>query len=59
MAKVLIELPDDLIQYMEEDPYVGDQGQFLTMLIRRWIRDKENSTRRQERQENDPTVIWN
>jgi hypothetical protein len=48
MSKISIELPDDLILYMKQDPSVGDRNGFLAMLVRQWIRDKEN-----------PTVIWN
>jgi metal-responsive CopG/Arc/MetJ family transcriptional regulator len=59
MAKISIELPDDLIQYMKEDPYVGDRSGFIAMLIRQWIRDKENSERKHHKDLKDPTVIWN
>jgi metal-responsive CopG/Arc/MetJ family transcriptional regulator len=59
MAKLSIELPDELIEYMEADPYVGDRSKFLAMLIRQWIRDKESSERKHENDLNDPTVIWN
>jgi hypothetical protein len=59
MSEISIELPDDLIQYMKEDPSVGNRNGFLTMLIKQWIRDKENSERKHENDLKDPAVIWN
>jgi hypothetical protein len=59
MSKLSIELPDDLILYMKQDPSVGDRNGFLAMLVRQWIRDKENSKRKHENDLKDPTVIWN
>jgi hypothetical protein len=59
MSKLSIELPDDLILYMKQDPSVGDRNGFLAMLVRQWIRDKEYSERKHENDLKDPTVIWN
>ena len=59
MTKISIERPDDLIHYIKEDPSVGDRSRFITLLIRQWIRDKENSERKHEKNLKDPTVIWN
>lgn len=54
MAKVKIQLvlPEELVKYMDEDPYVGDYSSFIAMLIRRWQRELEKSRCQEEEPKN-------
>ncbi len=42
MAKITIDLPDNLVEYMNQDKYVGDYSRFIAYLIGRWIRELDN-----------------
>ena len=57
MVEILINLPQELVKYMDEDPYVGDRSRFIAMLIRKWQRELERSKREIERDKNDPRII--
>jgi len=60
MAKITIDLPDELLTYLNQDEYIGNPSTFIACLIRRWIKelDKErhklSSTQKQKFEES----IW-
>lgn len=57
MIEISINLPEDVVKYMDQDPYIGDHGKFIAMLIRRWQRDLEKSRREAETYKNNPDTI--
>lgn len=57
MIEILITLPEDVVRYMNEDPYVGNRSRFIAMLIRKWQRELEESKREIKRDENDPRIL--
>jgi hypothetical protein len=57
MKQILIDLSDELAEFLEQDPYVGDRSRFIAMLVRRFLREKEKSTADAEAVERDPFVL--
>lgn len=57
MREILINLPDELVEYLDSNPYIGDRSEFIAMLIKRWQKEVEKSRRETEQSEKDPRVI--
>lgn len=57
MREISINLPDELIEYLDSNPYIGDRSKFIAMLIKRWQREVEKSRREIEQAEDDPHVL--
>lgn len=57
MIEISITLPEDVMRYLDEDPYIGDRSRFIAMLIRKWQRELEESKREIERDENEPRIL--
>lgn len=57
MREVLINLPDELLEYLDSSPYIGYRSEFIVMLIKRWQREVEKSKREIEQAENDPHIL--
>lgn len=57
MIEISINLPEDVVKYMDEDPYIGERGSFIAMLIRRWQREVEKSRQKYELDKNNPDII--
>lgn len=57
MREVLINLPDELLEYLDSNPYIGDRSKFIAMLIKRWQREVEKSRRETEQAKNEPHVL--
>lgn len=56
-VEISVTLSEDLVNYLDEDPYIGDRSKFIAMLIRRWLFELEKSRREVERAESDPCVF--
>ena len=57
-VKIYIELPEDLLLRMEQDPYIGDKSRFIAMCVRRFYREQAKEIKRLEAVENDPNIMW-
>lgn len=57
MREILINLPEELVEYLDESPYIGDRSKFIVMLIKRWQRESERSRCEIEQAENDPQTL--
>lgn len=57
MREILVNLPDELVKYLDSNPYMGDRSGFIAMLIKRWQREVEKSKRETEQSERDPRVL--
>lgn len=57
MVEISITLPEDVVKYMDEDPYIGDRGKFIAWLIGRFQKEVEKSRQESEEIMNDPKVF--
>ena len=57
MREILINLPEELVEYVDSNPYIGDRSEFIVMLIKPWQREAERSRRETEQAENDPQTL--
>jgi metal-responsive CopG/Arc/MetJ family transcriptional regulator len=57
MVEITITLPQDVLNFLDNDPYIGDRSAFIAMLIRRFQREQEKSKAQCEASENDPSVL--
>lgn len=57
MREIFINLPDELVEYLDSNPYIGDRSEFIAMLIKRWHREVEKSKREIEQAHNEPRVL--
>ncbi len=57
MREILVNLPDELVEYLDSNLYIKDRSEFIAMLIKRWQREVEKSRRETEQAQNDPHVL--
>lgn len=57
MREILINLPDELVEYLDSNPHISDRSGFIEMLIKRWQREIEKSRREIEQAENEAHVL--
>ena len=57
MREILINLPEELVKYIDSNPYIGDRSKFIAMLIKRWQREAEKSRCEIKQAENDPNTL--
>lgn len=49
MREILINLPEELVEYLDSNPYISDRSKFIAMLIKRWQREAGKSQRGMEK----------
>lgn len=57
MREISINLPDELVECLDNHPYISDRSGFIEMLIKRWQREVEKSKRETEQAQRDPRVL--
>lgn len=58
MTKISVDLPEELINYMDENPYITEYSKFIAMLIRKFQKDCEEQNRQHEADRKNPKVLW-
>lgn len=57
MREISINLPDELVEYLDSNPYISDRSEFIAMLVKRWQTEVEKSKGETEQAERDPHVL--